>query len=141
MPRRSLLFLCTLSIVLLASCKKKKTTIAYTPYIDARDLRVGTYSGMFQECGPTVCYDIDTTFQITKEENRYYLVFGTHKDEIEYDMSTAKDFTSVATYPLNGSTTTFANYLSGYCRNDSVFVIYSDGWGVYNKNLLSGKKQ
>jgi hypothetical protein len=140
MRLQSLFIIFILALVGMVACKKKKVEI-YTPYIEPADLRVGMYKGMFQECGPTVCYDKDTTFQITKENNRYYVLFGNHKDEIEYSTPIALEFNGVAFYALDSSGNNFASILSGYCRNDSAFVKFANGWGVDNNNLLSGKKQ
>ena len=138
MRLRSLLFILVLLGTL--ACNKKKIEI-YTPYIEPGELRVGTYKGMFQECGPVVCYDKDTTFQIAKENNKYYLLFGNHKDEIEYANPIALEFSAVAYFTLDSLGNNTGSLFYGYCRNDSAFVIFTDGWGVYNKNLLSGKKQ
>ncbi|MBK8328497.1 MAG: hypothetical protein IPL09_03220 [Bacteroidetes bacterium] len=73
MRLQSLLFILVLLGTL--ACNKKKIEI-YTPYIEPGELRVGTYKGMFQECGPVVCYDKDTSFQIAKENNKYYLLLA-----------------------------------------------------------------
>ena len=87
------------------------------------------------------CFKKDTTFQIIKDNNRYYILFGNHKDEIEYSNPNALEFSAVKYYALDSSGNNFGSFLSGSCRNDSAFVIFTDAWGVYNKNLLSGKKQ
>lgn len=124
----------------MSACKKRDLSSSI-PYIEPADLRVGTYKGMFQECGPVVCYDKDTTFQILKENNKYYLRFGNHKDEIEYSLPIAVEFNAVEFYQLDSSGNISGSMFSGYYRNDSAFVKFSDGWGVHNNNLLSGKKQ
>ncbi|MBL7765859.1 MAG: hypothetical protein JNJ58_07195 [Chitinophagaceae bacterium] len=140
MPFNKLFGLCLFILIGVIGCKKAEV-INYQPYTPPADLRVGTYKGMFQECGTVVCYNIDTTFEISKENNKYYVIFGNHKDEIEYDTPAALDFSGVEFYALDSSGLNYGSMLSGYCRNDSAFVIFTHGWGVYNNNLLSGKKQ
>jgi len=140
MQVKTLLVICIALLIGMSACKKSEFTPSI-PYIEPADLRVGTYKGMFQECGPVVCYDKDTTFQITKENSRYYLVFGTHKDEIEYSYPVAKEFSAVEFYPLDSLGINSGCMFTGYYRNDSAFVIFFNGWGVHNNYLLSGKKQ
>lgn len=140
MQVKTLLVICIALLMGMSACKKRDL-LSSIPYIEPADLRVGTYKGMFQECGPVVCYDKDTTFQIIKENSTYYLLFGTHKDEIEYSSPIAKEFSAVESYPLDSSGNISGSMFAGYYRNDSAFVIFSDGWGIHNKNLLSGKKQ
>ncbi len=140
MQVKSLLVLWMVFLLGMSACKKKEANNTI-PYIEPADLRVGTYNGMFQECGPVVCYDKDTTFQILKENNKYYLRFGNHKDEIEYSTPNAVEFSAVEFYQLDSIDNNTGSMFYGYCRNDSAFVIFTEGWGVYNKNLLSGNKQ
>ncbi len=140
MRLHSLLLILALGLVSLIGCKKKKE-ILYTPYVNPADNRIGVYHGMFQECGPSLCYNIDTTFQITKVNNQYFLQFGNHTDELFFTNPNALDFHSVASYALDSSGQSFGNYFGGWCTADSVYVKFSDGWGVHNNNLLSGKKQ
>lgn len=140
MPLKKLFGLLIILFVGISGCQKKEVIIDF-PYTFPADLRVGKYQGMFQECGTTVCYNKDTTFEISKEGNQYYVIFGNHKDEIEYSSANAMDFVGVEYYALDSSGLNHSSMLYGYCRNDSAFVIFTDGWGVYNNNLLSGKKQ
>ena len=75
--------LVTLAFIAFQSYKKSNTASDLAFYVEPSDLRLGTYSGMFQECGPLVCYNKDTTFKVITENDKYFLVFGEHKDEIE----------------------------------------------------------
>ncbi|MBK7690961.1 MAG: hypothetical protein IPJ31_07545 [Bacteroidetes bacterium] len=140
MRLHSLLLLLVFGLLGIIGCKKKKQ-IVHTPYVNPADNRVGTYHGMFQECSPSLCYDKDTTFQITKINNQYFLQFGNHSDELIFTNPNALDFRSLGSYALDSSGQNFGSYFGGWCTNDSVYVKFSEGWGVYNNNLLSGKKQ
>lgn len=128
--------LISLAFIAFQSCKKSNTASDSAFYFEPSDLRLGTYSGMFQECGPVVCYNKDTTFKVITVNDKYFLVFGEHKDEIEYWSPSANEFSSKETSSsINGP------IFNGYCRNDSFFVVFTTAWGIYNNNLLSGKKQ
>lgn len=133
------LSVCLLIIMLMMNaCKKQTVSIAPT-YIEPSDLRVGTYQGMFQECGPVICYNKDTSFQITKENHSFYVLFGNHKDEIEFSNPAALEFSGVEVFALDSSGNNYGSVLSGSCRNDSAIIKFANGWGVDNNNLLSGK--
>jgi len=119
----------------LSACEKSRIEPAET-YVEPSEYRVGHYVGMFQECGTTICYDKDTSFDVVKSGGKYYLQFGNHFDEIAYWTPAAVDFHSVETSALISGP-----LFGGYCRNDSFFAVFTTAWGVYNNNLLSGKKQ
>lgn len=134
--RQNILFSAiTLFLLAILSCNKTKIE-PQDIYIEPAETRLGSYKGMFQECGDIVCYNKDTVFQVVKEDNKYFLIFGNHKDQIEYWTTSAHDFrSSESSSNINGP------IFNGYCRNDSFFVVFTTEWGIYNNNLLSGKKQ
>lgn len=135
MKKSFLLLLIAATILGIISCKKSKVDLVDQPYTEPADMRLGTYTGMFQECGSVVCYNKDTSFKVVKEDGKYFLVFGDHKDQIEYWSNAAIDFRSTQT-----SVDISGPVFNGYCRNDSFFVVFTTAWGIYNNNLLSGKK-